>query len=184
MRKALHLLGIMDDIDIDWLATVGTQRRIKIGELLIEEKKPIDSIYIVLDGKLSVVVGGTNGKHIATLLQGEVVGEMSFVDSHLPSASVVAEENSLLLSIDRKELTTKLARDQAFAARFYHAIANFLADRLYVTVGRLGYGSAQQDVDGGELQDAAMDNIDLAAVRFDKLLRRLRGDLQGTDASR
>jgi CRP-like cAMP-binding protein len=179
MRKALHLLGILDDVDIDWLATIGTQHHIKMGTVLIHEKMPIDSVYILLDGKLSVSVGGTNGKHIATLLQGEVVGEISFVDSHLPSASVVAEEDSLVLNIDRTSLEAKLLKDQGFAARFYHSIANFLADRLYVTAGRFGYGSAQQDVDVDELPDSAIDDIDLAAIRFDKLLRRLRGDYKG-----
>ena len=107
---------------------------------------------------------------------GEIVGEISFVDSRPPLAFVTAMQDSQLLSLRREVLSTKIVKDQGFAARFYRAIATFLADRLYVTVGRYGYGSAQQDVDVDELQDATMDEIDLAAVRVDKLMKRLRSN--------
>ncbi|HET7871975.1 MAG TPA: cyclic nucleotide-binding domain-containing protein [Terriglobales bacterium] len=177
MRKAIHLLGILDDIDIDWLASNGRVVPLSTGTVLIHEGKPIDSIYFLLDGELQVVVGAQE-QLIATLLPGEIVGEISFVDSHSPSASVVATRNSQVLAVGRDVVTSKLSRDQGFATRFYYAIARFLADRLYVTVGRFGYGSARQDVDVDELDDAAMDQVDLGTVRFDKLLRRLRGDYQ------
>jgi len=181
MRKALHLLGILDDVDIDWMASNGAMRNIDAGKTLIHEKRPIDSLYLLLEGQLSVTVGGSNGTLIATLLPGEIVGEISFVDPRPPSASVQAVQDSRLLAISRELLSSKLQKNQAFAARFYKAIAVFLADRLYVTVGRFGYGSAQQDVDVDELSDSRLDEIDLAAVRTDKLLKRLRSsDPQAT----
>jgi CRP/FNR family transcriptional regulator, cyclic AMP receptor protein len=183
MRKALHLLGILDDVDIDWLASNGILRHVSAGTTLIHEKKPIDSLYLLLEGQLSITVGGTAGKQIATLFPGEIVGEISFVDTRPPSASVMAIQDSQLLALARDALSDKLAKDQAFAARFYRAIATFLADRLYVTVGRYGYGSAQQDVDIDELPDSAMDEIDLATVRVDKLIKRLRSNDRSRDAS-
>src|SRR5438270_1205576 len=182
MRKALHLLGILDDVDIDWLATNGRVVPLSAGTVLIHQGKQIDSIYFLLEGELQVVVGAQE-QLIATLLPGEIVGEISFVDSHSPSASVVATRSSQVLAISREAVSGKLARDQGFATRFYYAIARFLADRLYVTVGRFGYGSARQDVDVDELDDAAMDQIDLATVRFDKLRKRLRGDYQTASAA-
>lgn len=176
MRKALHLLGILDDVDIDWMASNGDICGITSGETLIHERRPIDSLYLLLEGQLSVTVGGSNGTLIATLLPGEIVGEISFVDPRPPSASVQAMQDSRLLAISRELLASKLLKDQSFAARFYRAIAVFLADRLYVTVGRFGYGSAHQDVDVDELPDSRLDEIDLAATRTDKLLRRLRSN--------
>jgi CRP/FNR family transcriptional regulator, cyclic AMP receptor protein len=183
MRKALHLLGILDDVDIDWMAINGKLRSCRAGEVLIREKQPIDSLFILLDGQLIVSVGGVDGKRIATLLPGEIVGEMSFVDSRPPSASVVATKDSEVLGLSRALLSTKLATDPAFAMRFYHSVATFLADRLYVTVGRFGYGSARQDVDVDELPASTLDEVDLATVRFDKLLRQLRGGEKARGAS-
>jgi CRP/FNR family transcriptional regulator, cyclic AMP receptor protein len=176
MRKVLHLLGILDDVDVDWMASNGVLCNVSSGKTLIQEKRPIDSLYLLLDGQLSVTVGESNKVPIATLLPGEIVGEISFVDPRPPSASVHALQDSRLLAIPRELLSSKLLKDQAFAARFYRAIAVFLADRLHVTVGRFGYGSAQQDVDVDELPDAQLDEIDLAAIRTDKLMKRLRGN--------
>jgi CRP/FNR family transcriptional regulator, cyclic AMP receptor protein len=176
MRKALHLLGILEDVDIDWMAMNGSVLDVRSGNTLITEKKPIESLYILLEGELTVFTGKDDTTHVATLLPGEIVGEISFVDSRPPLASVVATRDSQVLALPRTLLAAKLAKDQAFARRFYQSIATFLADRLYVTVGRFGYGSAQQDVDVDELSDSAMAEIDLAALRFDKLLRRLRVD--------
>jgi CRP-like cAMP-binding protein len=159
------------------LATHGRVSPLSTGTVLIHEGKAIDSLYFLLDGELRVVVGSQH-QHVATLLPGEIVGEISFVDSRTPSASVLAAKDSQVLGISRDLVSVKLGQDQGFATRFYYAIARFLADRLHVTVGRFGYGSARQDVDVDELDDNAMDRIDLATVRFDKLLRRLRGDYQ------
>lgn len=176
MRKALYLLGVMEDVDIEWIVTHSSVRRVAAGSLLIEERKPIDSFYIVLEGELSVTVGGPQGTHIAKLLPGEVVGEISFVDSRPPSASVTAVADSQVLALSRQLLTAKLAKDHAFAERFYLSIAKFLADRLWVTVGRFGYGSAQQDVDADELAESSFEEISVANIRFDKLLKRVRGE--------
>jgi CRP/FNR family cyclic AMP-dependent transcriptional regulator len=182
MRKALHLMGILDDVDIDWLASNGLLQSIDTGTTLIHEKKAIEALYVLLEGQLSITVGGVHGKEIAVLFPGEIVGEISFVDTRPPSASVTALHDSHLLVIPRQALMVKLGKDTGFAARFFHAIAKFLADRLYVTVGRYGYGSAQQDADVDELPDAAMDEIDLAAVRVDKLLKRLRSNDRAASA--
>lgn len=183
MRKALYLLGILNDVDVDWLASNGTIQTIDAGTTLIHEKKPIDSLYLLLDGELSITVGGPSGQQIAVLYPGEIVGEISFVDTRPPSASVTAIRNSKLLSLRRDVISAKLEKDQGFAARFYRALAKFLADRLHVTVGRFGYGSAQQDVDPDELPDSDMDQLDLAAVRVDKLMKRLQSANMATNSN-
>jgi CRP/FNR family cyclic AMP-dependent transcriptional regulator len=173
MRKVLHFLDLLDDIDTEWMAMRGSKCHVSAGTVLIQEGEEIDAIYFVLDGEFTVRAGAAN-KEIATLLSGEIVGEMSFVDSRPPTASVVAGRDSQILRIPRELLNEKLAKDQAFAARFYRGIATFLSDRLHVTVGRLGYGAAEQDRDPSELDDQSIERISLAATRFDGMLRRLQ----------
>src|SRR6185436_6178421 len=80
-------------------------------------------------------------KDIANLMCGEVAGEMSFLDSRPPSASVRALEKCSVLAIPKSRLSQKLETDTAFAARFYRALGVFLSDRLRNTVGLLGYGA-------------------------------------------
>ena len=175
MRKVLQLLGVLDDTDVAWMARHGNRQYVEAGTELIRESEPIQWFYILLEGELSVLARSLDNKQIARLYAGEIVGEMSFVDSRPPSASVVALTNAWLLAIPRQLLSSQLTRDTAFAARFYRSIAMFLSDRLRVTVGRLGYGNPSQD-DGDELADSSLDDISLAAVRFDQMLRKLRGE--------
>jgi CRP/FNR family cyclic AMP-dependent transcriptional regulator len=178
MRKALYFLGILNDSDIEWMVSAGSKQEVSPGDVLIHEGKPISYLYLVLDGQLSVSVGAANNREMARLRSGEVVGEMSFVDSRPPSATVRALEKSWVLAIPRGRVQTKLAQDIAFAARFYRAIAVFLSDRLRGTVGLLGYGSGKsldkESMYADEIDVDTLDNLSLAGTRFDLLQRRLR----------
>jgi CRP/FNR family transcriptional regulator, cyclic AMP receptor protein len=173
MRKALYILGSLDDADVEWIARSGTKLSLRPGEILVHEGKPIEYLYILIAGQLGVRIGKNADKQIAVLLPGEIVGEISFVDNRNPTASVVALQESRMLALSRSELTVRLARDQGFAARFYRAIATFLADRLFATTLRLGYGTPDQDRDVDIIEDSLMDEVSLASIRFDKLLRHL-----------
>jgi CRP/FNR family cyclic AMP-dependent transcriptional regulator len=176
MRKALFFLGILNDSDLDWMISHGTKQEIAEGSMLIQEGRPVDAMFIVLNGKLTVSTSRT-GKELARLMCGEVVGEMSFLDSRPPSASVKAIEKCSVLSISQKRLNEKLERDFAFAARFYRALGVFLSDRLRATVGLLGYGPAsklEEQEYADEVDPETLDRVDLAAARFDWLQRKLQ----------
>ena len=83
MRKALYVMGILNDEDVEWLASRGRRLGVQKSEVLIREGQPVDALFILLDGSLDVSAGG---HQVATLLSGEIVGEISFVDSNPPSA--------------------------------------------------------------------------------------------------
>jgi CRP/FNR family cyclic AMP-dependent transcriptional regulator len=178
MRKALHLLGILDDADIDWMVEAGSARSIREGTTLIREGVQIDAIYILLEGQLSVLVGGTDttpGRQVATLFPGEIVGEISFVDTRPPVATVTLDRDSTLLVLPRAAIRSRLQTDVEFRARFYLAIASFLADRLYVTVGRFGYGNDKQEPPLDEIPESGVDAITMANLRFEGLVQRVLG---------
>jgi CRP-like cAMP-binding protein len=166
------MMGILDDFDMEWLITHGNVVQVKKDTVLIREGGEVDCVYILLDGRLSVVRSGIDGE-IARLTAGEILGEISFVDSRAPSASVIALQDAQVLSISREVLKEKLAKDVAFAARFYHAIGAFLADRLRATVSQLGYGRATENAAADDLDDRWIEDVSFAATRFDQLLRRL-----------
>ena len=137
MRKALYFLGILDDTDASWLATTGKSRAISAGTVIIQQGVPVDSVFILIDGQLQVYSGNVE---IAKLLAGEIVGEISFVDSRPPSASVKAAVDSQVLAVPKAALRAKLQKDLGFASRFYQSLATFLADRLRVATARLSAG--------------------------------------------
>lgn len=177
MRKALLFLGTLDDADVNWMVSNGTTRQLPQGAVLIREGTFPDSIFLVIDGRFSVRMSSLNGREIANLAAGEIIGEMSFVDSRPPGASVLATEVSRVLAIPRYLLVERLRESAPFAARFYHALAAFLADRLRNTVASLGYSSGEK-LDAGkvykdEIDPEFLDAIALAGARFDWILKQL-----------
>jgi CRP/FNR family cyclic AMP-dependent transcriptional regulator len=182
MRTALFLLGELDDDDIDWLIEQGDRQTVVAGTVLIHEGQTINHLFILLEGTLSVSVTATGGQEIASLLSGDIVGEMSFVDTRPPSATVTAKRESVVLCLAREELATKLQMDIGFAARFYRALAISLSTRLRVTVSLLNDLNLPLGYDNelplSDLGQDAQDTVALANTRLDWLLRRLKNETE------
>ncbi len=179
MRKVLFILSELADADVDWMIQNGEKRPVPQGTVLIEEGQPIELLFIVLDGQLSVTLAALGGKQVASLQSGEILGELSFLDSRPPSASVTAVVDSTVLCIPRSSLMAKLEQDSAFAARFYRALGVFLASRLRKSQQRLGYGNPSDILDDDvehetELDPEILNHLALAGARFDWMLKRLR----------
>ena len=176
MRKVLHLLGTLSDEDVEWLAAQGQTRFVPRNTTVIQEGKPLEALFLLLEGKLSVRIASLRDREVATLFPGEVLGEISFVDARPPSATVLSVQDSHLLVVPRELLTAKLARDDAFAARFYRGLAVFLADRLRTTTAHLGYGKPESEGlrEADAIDEGSIEEISQGARRFDQMLRRLR----------
>lgn len=176
MQKVLFFLNELSDRDIDWLVSVGEKREIPADSVLIYEGKPVDTLYIMLDGTLVVSIAAMGEREVARLYSGEVVGEMSFVDSRPPSATVKTMEQSVVLAIPRAELAQKLQTDESFASRFYRALAILLSHRLRGTVKQLGYGQGTPASDDKATQNGADEATifpEAAEAQFARLLQRL-----------
>ena len=170
MRKVLYILSRLTDEDVDWMAAIGKRQRHEIGEILIQQGEPADTLMFVLDGKVSVEVEGLGP--IASLGSGEMLGEMSLVDEAPPSATVIVTEPAHVLHIGHNVLRAKLDVDPYFAARLYRAIAVFLSMRMRSTVLQLGYGKTTVFAED-EIDMSFLDAVTQAGGRFDRLVKKL-----------
>ncbi|MEE3719134.1 cyclic nucleotide-binding domain-containing protein [Tumidithrix elongata RA019] len=180
MKPVLLFLGVLNNDDLDWMILKGIKETIAPGKVLIQEGKAIDAFYIVVSGSFSVRIESLENKELAELARlfsGEIVGEVSFIDARPPLATVRAETESLVLSIPRLQLNAKLQQDTGFAARFYHAIAICLSDRLRGTVSRLGYGMELEELEDQKdsFEQGITGNMDLARVKFEWLVNGVKG---------
>jgi CRP-like cAMP-binding protein len=98
-------------------------KRVKAGERLFSAGEAGDKMYLVLEGKIDVLIGdqvvGTTGLH-------GIVGEMALVDLEPRSATAVAKEAGEVAVIDR-ETFLALVREQPSFALY---IMGVLAKRL------------------------------------------------------
>ena len=170
MKKVLYILGELEDGDAEWLVRSGRRLQVAPGEPIIREGEPADSLFFVIGGTFRVST--RTAPEVAVLSAGEVVGEISFVDHRPPTATVTALEDARVLAIPRPVLAEKLRTDPPFAARFYRALAVFLAHRLRDAVRHLGDGEPSEDDD--ELDLDALHAFSRGGTRFERILRRLQ----------
>ncbi|MEM9822294.1 MAG: cyclic nucleotide-binding domain-containing protein [Bacteroidota bacterium] len=170
MKRVLFILGQLNDLDIEWMINNGHKEIIREGEKLIQQGDGIENIYIILEGNFLIIDEANSNYEIAKIGPGEIVGEMSFIDSRPPSASVVATKTSKVYAIDYHRMQRKLDRDPDFASRFYYSITLFLSERLRKTIGRLGYGLPEDDLD--EIDTKVLNKVAQAGARFSMILNK------------
>jgi CRP/FNR family transcriptional regulator, cyclic AMP receptor protein len=185
MRKVLFLFGQLTDEDVEWIGRIGQRIHVPAGEALINEGEHVPLLYILLSGRAEVSVSEV-GK-VASMEVGDVFGEMSFVDAMPPSATVRVETPSVVLAVDKRELSRHIKEDPSFGCRFYRALAIFLSDRLRAATHYQPHSPnidrpSLHDDQGleGELDGNVLDAVSQAGARFDRLMMKLLG----TDARR
>lgn len=171
MRKALYILGDLDDHDLVWLSANGEVIKLGGGETLIHAGKAVKHLYFVTEGSLAVAV--PTGGIVATLSVGDVIGEMSFVEKRSPDVSVVAQGPCRLLRIKREALLQEFTANTGFSARFYRALAVFLSDRLR-TATLEGRYTGEIAIDN-ELDEGLLDTLHVAGDRMRRLIDVLEG---------
>lgn len=102
----------------------------RAGEEIVKEGTPCDAIYIIKEGSVKVVKGR---RHIVDIGKGEPVGEISFIDKGLRSASVIALEDTVLIKIPAGSFEKLLAREKDLASNIYKSVAETLCHRLRET---------------------------------------------------
>ena len=144
----LKSLPVFADFSQDHLrALVGMvmRRGAPRGTAVMHEGDSADSFYIVVSGRLKVLVGEADGKEtILTILgPGECFGEMSLIDDQARSATVIAIEACELLVIARRDFRRSLVENSDLAM----AVMRVLVRRLREADRKIG-GLAMLDVYG------------------------------------
>ena len=138
MSNWWKLFTLMDDECTSWFLDIGKTNSVPAGTVIVEEGSFIDSLYFVNRGLFWVETSLMSGRPLAKLGPGDMIGELSFIDQNQTSASVIAEEESEVLTIPRQVLEEKLSTDDRFAARFYKVLGHVTAQRLRRTIGQFG----------------------------------------------
>lgn len=85
-----------------------SSRSLARGETLLHAGQTNDVLYVVLSGRLAVLLGGSPGPRHVQIGPGDVVGELSVIDGNPVSADVIAEDASTVIAIEGDELWSVL----------------------------------------------------------------------------
>jgi len=107
-----------------------TKKRFKRGEILVEQGKKSDCLYILLTGRARVLSCDAKGREVilATLKAGDHLGEMSLIDNQTHSATVRTEVQTDALVLDRFQFAKLLPENTSMA----YAVMRGLVQRLRV----------------------------------------------------
>jgi len=94
----MHNQGLLD------LLALCDYRSVEKGQIVLSTTEENQYLYILIKGRLVVQLGDHDDIPLATVEPGECVGEMSIIDSRIPSAQVKASEPTTLLVIDQDVL--------------------------------------------------------------------------------
>lgn len=151
-------------------ALVDLHRRMAVrhwhgGSIIMGQNEPGDALCVLVQGRARVALFGENGREmiLAVLQPGDFFGEMSLFDGKPRSANVLADEDSVLLVLDRAsflehlkehpETAIRLLREMAAKLRRANDTINNLAlhdvtSRLSRTLLKLAEEEGEQQTEG------------------------------------
>jgi len=159
--RRVPLFSMLTAVQAEAVSEAVIKRRFKRSELIVEQGKKSNSLYILLTGRARVLTTDTRGREVilATMQPGDYIGEMSLIDNEPHSASVRAEVQTDALVLGRTEFARCLPENSSMAYAVMKGLVQRLrnADRkieslalmdVYGRVARALIEHAQPDRDG------------------------------------
>ena len=190
--KSVPLFASFPDEQLRTLVTVVTRRSAPRASVIMAAGDAIDSLYIVISGRLKVMMGDADGKEVILSLigPGEFFGEMGLIDDAPRSASVVTIEPCELLSVSKRDFKKCLAENFEMATAVMRSLVRRLreADRkigslalldVYGRVARLLLDMSE-DVNGQKMVTKRLPKQDIAKMigASREMVSRVMKDLQ------
>ncbi len=100
-------------------------RELTNGDYLIEEGTTDNSLHVLLEGKLEVVkhTGAGDLSSLAVLREGDLAGELSFIDGHEHTVGLRALSHSQVLSLARSDFEAIVDQHPQLIYKVMRAIA-------------------------------------------------------------
>jgi CRP/FNR family cyclic AMP-dependent transcriptional regulator len=190
--KTVPLFTSLAEEQLRMLTTMVTRKSTPRSTTIMAGGDPTDSLYIVLSGRLKVMMSDSEGKEVilAILGPGEFFGEMGLIDDEPRSATVVTIEPCELLSIAKRDFKKYMAENFQMTEAVMRGLVRRLreADRkigslalldVYGRVARLLLDMAE-NVDGEKIVTKRLPKQDIAKMigASREMVSRVMKDLQ------
>jgi len=107
------------------LGGIMSARELADGEFLINQGTSDDALHVLLEGKLEVVkrTGGGDVAGLAVLREGDLAGELSFIDGHEHTVGLRALCPCHILSLNRDDFEKIIDKNPQLVYKVMRAIA-------------------------------------------------------------
>ena len=106
--RRVPLFSMLTNDQAQQVADSVVKRRFRRGEIVVEQGRKSNSLFILLNGRARVLTADSRGREVilAVLEAGSYVGEMSLIDNEPHSATVRAEIQTNMLVLGRMEFAS------------------------------------------------------------------------------
>ena len=192
LLRNVPLFANLEEQQLGVLARAIVRKNVARNAKVIGAGDPTDSLYIVINGRLKVLMSDEQGREVilSILGPGEFFGEMGLLDDSPRSASVVTLEACELLTISKTEFKRRLAENSDLSLMVMRGLVKRLreADRkigslalmdVYGRVARLLLEMAE-DIDGEKVVVKKLSKKDIAKMvgASREMVSRVMKDLQ------
>lgn len=127
-----QLKAILRDDNVEKLIPYLQRREYRPGEYLIREGEIADCVYFIQSGQVTAQLEspGKNPVRLETINSGRTVGEIAFFLGTRRTASVVANQNSVVYSLSMEDLDRLEVKDPESASVFHRLTALLLSQRV------------------------------------------------------
>jgi CRP-like cAMP-binding protein len=127
-KRVLSRLQLFRNVDLDapafdTLLSQCSYRELEDGDALLSVDKANHHLYIVVRGRCAIQLGHYDEVPLGTVDPGECVGEMSIIDSRVPSASVMATESTRVLEIGQEILWRMVSHSHEVARNLLYIMS-------------------------------------------------------------
>jgi len=122
--RRVSLFSSCSNKDLEKIAKAGDEVTMAAGSLVVDQGQTGREAFVILKGSATV---RRNGKKVATLGPGSVVGELSLLDHGPRTASVVADTDCVMLVISQRQFLGVLDSIPALSHKMLVASANSTA---------------------------------------------------------
>jgi CRP/FNR family transcriptional regulator, cyclic AMP receptor protein len=174
--RRVPLFSMLTNDQAQSIADSVVKRRFRRGEIVVEQNKKSNALFILLTGRARVLTSDTRGREVilAVLQPGDYVGEMSLIDNEPHSATVRAEVQTDILILGRTEFARCLPENSSLSYAIMRGLVQRLrsADRqieslaLLDVYGRVARTLLQmaEEVDGQRIIRNKVSRQDLAKI--------------------
>ena len=117
LLRRVPLFSLLTVAQAEVISGAVIKRRFKRGEALVEQGQKSNALFILLTGRARVMTSDSRGREVilATLAQGDYLGEMSIIDNEPHSATVRAEVQTDVLMLGRSEFARCLTENASMS---------------------------------------------------------------------
>jgi CRP-like cAMP-binding protein len=128
----IPLFASLNTRDLQRVAKASDEIVIPKGHVLVDQGQAGREAFVIIEGNATV---RRNGRRVATVGPGAVVGELSLLDRGPRTATVTADEDMTLLVIDQRHFSGVLEQVPALAHKLLATLAAKVRDLDRETYG-------------------------------------------------